>query len=79
MAVTGEVGRGIEGYHGGISGAPAEIGVRSKQRLSPWLRGEEFVSGALPIGGFSFLKANEDVFGVVDVDLVEHMVFWSLC
>ena len=64
----------MEGYHGGISCAPAEIGVRSKQRLSPWLGGKEFVPGALPVGGFSFLKADEYVFGAVDVDLVEYVV-----
>ena len=69
--------KGIKTYHGGIGCAPAEIRVGREKRFRPGFRSQELVARPLPVRRLALLQADEDVFGVVDVDLVEDVVFWE--
>jgi hypothetical protein len=74
-------GKGKKTYHGGIGCAPAEVRIGREERFRPGFRSQELVARPLPVRRLAFLQADEDVLGVVDVDLVEDVVFWerSLC
>lgn len=55
--------------------AVAIVRVAGDQVRGPWRRGQIGTAPALPVGGFALLEGGEDVLGVLEVVLVEGVVF----
>lgn len=68
----------LENGHAALSivgGAPAKVGVTAQQGAGPRKRRQQARVIALPIGSLALLEAQEDVLRLVNVDLVQGVVF----